>query len=158
AREPLLRDLQRAAAFLYVGLPAAGATGPLERGKYLVRSIVGFDPGNGIVAVAEPIEEGRTISFTLRDADRARGDLKDMLGELSALHGPTAGAALYFNCCARGQSLYGIPDIDTAFIKSVFGELPLAGFFGYAELGPVASRNYLHNYSGVLVLLSDSPA
>jgi small ligand-binding sensory domain FIST len=62
---------------------------------------------------------------------------------------------LYFNCLGRGFGLYGQPDHDVSVIRKHFGELPLVGFFGNAEFAPVGGRNYVHNYTGALVLFTE---
>jgi small ligand-binding sensory domain FIST len=149
-------DLHRLAPHLFVAFPSGGGR-DMKRGQYLVRNILGVDPDDGSVFVGREIAEGDSISFALRDPDGAREDLKAMIEESAPLAGhPDIG--LYFNCCARGRGLYGLPDIDTAYIRNAFSGLPLAGFFGYAEIAPLRGRARLHNYSGVMVLVSEAPS
>jgi len=79
-----------------------------------------------------------------------------MLERLSEnLSGKIPQFGLYFNCCARGTSLYGIPGIDTAYIRRVLGDFPLIGFFGNFELGPLGTKNRLLAYTGVLALITE---
>lgn len=149
-------DPQRLAPHLFIAFPSGGG-GDLGRGRYLVRNILGVDPDDGAIFVGHEMHEGEMVSFALRDPDGARDDLKAMLQETA----PGAGRpdlGLYFNCCARGAGLYGLPGIDTAFISNAFDGVPLAGFFGLAEFAPVGGQARLHNYSGVMVLISESPA
>jgi len=149
-------DLHRLAPHLFVAFPS-GAGREMKRGQYLVRNILGVDPEDGSVFVGRGINEGELISFALRDPDGARDDLKAMIEESLPLAGkPDVG--LYFNCCARGQGLYGLPDIDTSFIRNTFTDMPLAGFFGYAEIASQRGRARMHNYSGVMVLVSEAPS
>ncbi|HZI94454.1 MAG TPA: FIST N-terminal domain-containing protein [Patescibacteria group bacterium] len=150
------QDLHRLAPHLFVAFPSVAGR-EMKRGQYLVRSILGVDPDDGSVFVGRQITEGETISFALRDPDGARDDLKAMIEESVPVAGrPDIG--LYFNCCARGRGLYGLPDIDTAFIHNAFSHLPLAGFFGYAEVASLRGRARLHNYAGVMLLVSESPS
>jgi small ligand-binding sensory domain FIST len=156
-KAPFLDDLRRALAFVFVGLPSDPSRNSVGPGEYLVRNIVGLDPQKGIVAVAEEVHEGERMIFTLRDSQRAREDLGQMLERQSKnLGGKIPQFGLYFNCCARGTSLYGIPGIDTAYIRNALGDFPLVGFFGNFELGPVGGTNRLHAYTGVLVLISEA--
>ncbi|MGH7770718.1 MAG: FIST signal transduction protein [Candidatus Binatia bacterium] len=153
---PFLDDLRRALAFVFAGLPSDPHQNSVAPGQYLVRNIVGLDPQKGILAVAEEVFEGEQMVFTLRDAQRAREDLGQMLERQSRnLGGKSPQLGFYFNCCARGTSLYGIPGIDTAYIRQSLGDIPLIGFFGNFELGPVGGRNRLLAYTGVLVLISE---
>jgi small ligand-binding sensory domain FIST len=154
--QPLLEDLRRAAAFVFVGLPVDPERQHIARGEYVVRNLVGFDPRQGIVAVADEIHQGQKIVFTLRDASVSREDLKVTLEAQSQLWGeqkPSFG--LYFNCLGRGRGLYGLPDLDTAYIKQYLGDLPLIGFFTGCEIAPIQRQHSLHQYSGVLVLIGE---
>jgi small ligand-binding sensory domain FIST len=121
-----------------------------------VRNIVGLDPEKGIVAVADKVSEGQAMIFALRDGQRARDDLQEMLQrQLLHLNGKTPSFGFYFNCCARGSSLYGIAGIDAAYIKQVLGDFPLVGMFGGYELAPLGRANHLFAYTGVLVLVTE---
>lgn len=154
--QPLLEDLRRAAAFVFVGLPVDPERQRIVRGEYVVRNLVGFDPRQGIVAVADEIRQGQKIVFTLRDGSVSREDLKVTLEVQAQLWGeqkPSFG--LYFNCLGRGRGLYGLPDLDTAYIKQYLGDLPLIGFFTGCEIAPIQQRHSLHQYSGVLVLVGE---
>ncbi|HKY33942.1 MAG TPA: FIST N-terminal domain-containing protein [Candidatus Polarisedimenticolia bacterium] len=151
----LTQDAHRLAPHLFVAFPSVPGQ-ELKRGQYVVRNILGVDPDDGALFVGRAITTGETISFALRDPDGARDDLKEMIEEcLPAAHRPDLG--LYFNCCARGRGLYGMADIDTAYIRNACDDLPLAGFFGFAEIATSKGRPRLHNYSGVMVLVSETP-
>ena len=153
---PLAEDLRRALTVLFVGLPADPVANSVAAGNYLVRNIIGLDPDKGIVAVADQVRVGQSMIFTLRDGQRARDDLQEMLQrQLGRLNGKKPAMGFYFNCCARGQGLYGIPGIDAAYIKQALGDFPLIGMFGGYELAPLGRVNHLFAYTGVLVLITD---
>lgn len=155
-RQPLIEDLRRAAAFIFVGLPVDPERQHIARGEYIVRNLVGFDPRQGVVAVADEIHQGQKIVFTLRDGGVSREDLKVTLeaqAQLWGEHKPSFG--LYFNCLGRGRGLYGLPDLDTAYIKQYLGDLPVIGFFTGCEIAPIRQQHILHQYSGVLVLVGE---
>jgi small ligand-binding sensory domain FIST len=50
--------------------------------------------------------------------------------------------------------LYGIPGIDSAYIKQILGDFPLIGMFGGYELAPLGRANHLFAYTGVLALIT----
>mgnify|MGYP003579659798 CR=1 FL=1 len=153
---PIAEDLRRALMFIFVGLPADPDQRTIGPGQYLVRNIIGLDPKKGVVGVADQVREGQSMIFTLRDGQRAREDLNQMLDrEVRKLAGRTPAFGLYFNCCARGNSLYGMPDIDTAYIRQALGDFPLLGTFGGYELAPLGAKNHLFAYTGVLVLITE---
>jgi small ligand-binding sensory domain FIST len=153
---PLAEDLRRALMFIFVGLPAGLERDSVAPGQYLVRNIIGLDPERGILGIAEEVKEGQSIIFTLRDGQRAREDLTQMLQRQALkLDGRKPGFGLYFNCCARGSSLYGMPGIDTAYIRQALGDFPLLGTFGGYELAPLGRKNHLFAYTGVLALITE---
>ena len=154
--KPLADDLRRAATLVFIGLPVDSERQHIARGEYVVRNIVGFDPKQGIVAVADEIRQGQKMVFTLRNGDGSREDLKVTLEEQAqAWEGTPPSFGLYFNCLGRGSGLYGFPDLDTSYIKQYFGEIPLIGFFSGCEIAPIRKQSALHQYSGVLVLVGE---
>lgn len=153
---PLAENIRRALMVLFVGLPASRQENSVAGGKYLVRNIVGLDGEKGVLGVADQVSEGEAMIFAMRDGQRAREDLEQMLKrQAAALGGKTPACGLYFNCCARGNSLYGIPGIDSAYIRRALGDFPLIGMFGGYELAPLGSANHLFAYTGVLALITE---
>lgn len=158
-RQPLIDDLRRAAAFVFVGLPVDPERQHVARGEYVVRNIIGFDPTQGIVAVADEIHQGQKMIFTLRNGNSSREDLKQTLeAQVQAWGDNTPGFGLYFNCLGRGAGLYGFPDLDVSYIKQHFGDIPLIGFFTGCEIAPIRQHVALHQYSGILVLVGERQA
>jgi len=148
--------LERLGGHLFVGFPPDPEALEIAPGEHLVRPLVAIDPGRGALLLAEDVREGQPLAILLREGQAARDDLKAMLERLD---GPAGDAAwrfgLYFNCAGRGSALYGIPGVDAAYIAQRFGDLPVAGFFGNAELAPLRDRNLLFTHTGVLALFGD---
>ena len=90
------------------------------------------------------------MAFAFRTAETAREDLKAMREPLA---GTGAAAALYFDCCARGEGFFGVPGLESAYIEQALGPAPLVGMFGSCEIGPVGASTELLTYTGVLALL-----
>lgn len=152
---PLAEDLRRALMVLFVGLPSNREENSVAAGKYLIRNIVGLDAEKGILAVADHVSAGQSILFAMRDGERAREDLNQMLcRQVEKLQGRKPDFGVYFNCCARGSSLYGISGIDSAYIRRALGDFPLIGMFGGYELAPLGRANHLFAYTGVLALIA----
>ena len=118
---------------------------------------MGVNVKKGMLTCVTPVEEGEFVTFTVRDPNFARQDLTMTLEDLKLRLSPSAPSfGLYFNCCARGRSLYGEANQDIALIKSHFPNLPLIGFFTYGEIAPVDHVNHLHHYAGVLTLFAEN--
>ena len=142
---------------LFAGLAIDPAKSPLERGDFLVRQLVGADPGSGAVALADTVSVGQTIQFQVRDARAASQDLAQTLdGVRAALGARRPGFGVYFNCAGRGRGLFGAADHDVRLIRERLGDFPLAGFFGNGEFAPVGGRNFFHTYTGVLVVVPET--
>ncbi|MGB6553677.1 MAG: FIST N-terminal domain-containing protein, partial [Candidatus Binataceae bacterium] len=154
AAGPLAKDLRRALAFVFLAIPHDPARADFSRGSYLVRNIIGASEEHGVFAVAHTPKVGDLVAIVLRDAERARADLKAMLEELRA--GPSTPPAfgLYFDCVSRGSGLYNLAGHDAAYIRQYLGEFPLAGFFTGFEVGPPPAAIAALQYSGVLALVS----
>ena len=142
--------------FLFVGLLPAAADGQAREGEYLVRNIVAVDPDAGVLGISDRVEEGQYVVFARREAESARADLNRVLGELAPqATGLDYRFGLYFNCLARGSSLYDQVGVDAELISRCFPDLPVLGFFCNAEIGPLRATNQLFTYTGVLVLFAE---
>jgi small ligand-binding sensory domain FIST len=152
----LFSDLTSAFDFLFVGLlpdPHEAAYAP---GEYLVRNIVAADPDTGVLAVADRVEEGQQILFAQREAAAARNDLRGLLERVSPERTELDYRfGLYFNCRARGRSLYDADGIDSALLARALPGVPILGLFSNAEIGPLRGRNQLFTYTGVLLLVAE---
>jgi small ligand-binding sensory domain FIST len=149
-------EIREATGLIYVGFPADVAESQFHRGTYLVRSVVGVDITEGSITVPEMVEEGQVVSFMIREPNKAVRDMESMVSELAKIHRDHPPSfALYFDCCGRGRSLYGKTGVDLSVIKKHFGEIPLIGFLTYSEIAPIYGVHQFHNYSGILVLISE---
>jgi small ligand-binding sensory domain FIST len=134
---------------LFLGIAMKGG-GPLGKGDFLIRNLVGIDRGSGALAAAAPLSAGQIVQFHLRDATTAAGDL----GEMLSMHeGAAPEGALLFSCVGRGQGLYGAANHDSAAFQSIIGDVPLGGFFCNGEIGPVHRRTFLHGYTSAFALI-----
>ena len=138
-------------------LPAGDLSSSLEDGSsFLVRNLIGVDPRNGAVAVAERMRVGQKVQFQLRDAEASREELRMLLGR-EVRRGQEPLAALLFACLGRGQGLYGQPDGDVSLCREAFGQVPIGGVFCNGEIGPVGGTTHLHGYTASWGLLVPDP-
>jgi small ligand-binding sensory domain FIST len=152
----MLDDIEWAFNFLFVGLLPDPQTPEYPSGEYLVRNIVDADPEAGVIGVSEQVQEGQYIHFVRREAGAAREDMTQLLRRLSPKNtGQDYRFGLYFNCLARGSSLYNEPGIDSALIREALPDVPVLGFSCNAEIGPMRGVNQLFTYTGVLALFGE---
>ena len=144
--EPLARELMRIGGTVFVGLPIPGS----DTGDYLVRNLVGLDPNEGLVAVAELVEQGQQIMFCRRDAATAREDLDRMLRALKGRLSSAPRGGVYCSCVGRGVNLFGPDSAELKQIRDTLGDFPLVGFYANGEI----SKDRLYGYTGVLTLFT----
>ena len=149
---------------LYVGVAQSGFKPNLNKGDFLIRNLVGVDPRNGAIAVADKIRPGMRVQFHMRDAQTSEEDLEAMLRRYrveslenqlgSDVKRATPKGALLFSCTGRGEQLYDEPNFDSDLFEKYLGPLPIGGFFCNGEIGPVGGTTFLHGFTSVFGICS----
>jgi small ligand-binding sensory domain FIST len=117
---------------------------------YVVRNLIGIDPRQGLIAIAEAMQPGDRLMFVRRDAESAAKDFDRVLTGLRSRLSVAPKAGLYYSCVARGPNLFEQEHHEMRAIREAFGDIPLAGFFGNGEI----SEDRVYGYTGVLTLFS----
>ncbi|MEI8310593.1 MAG: FIST N-terminal domain-containing protein [Verrucomicrobiota bacterium] len=136
---------------LFAGLAGTEYLDEFKPGDFLIRNIIGADPGSGAVVIGGIPRTGQTLQYQLRDRDIAKADLKRVLAT-GALDGVHPFATLLFSCLGRGEDFFGSPNHDASSFFAAAGASPLAGFFCNGEIAPVAGRNAVHGYTAAAAL------
>jgi small ligand-binding sensory domain FIST len=144
------RELFQRAPF--VGLAIDPTKSVFERADFLVRGIVGLQPEERSIAIADLPRRGMTVQFLVRDAQSAGDDLEALMRSQGGGALPDAGAAsagaLIFSCNGRGSRMFETPDHDVRRVSAgLEAEVPVAGFFAMGEIGPIGGRNFLHGFT-----------
>jgi small ligand-binding sensory domain FIST len=152
----VLERSESAFNYLFVGLvPEAGARAA-RSGEYLIRNILTADEDTGVLGISEEVEEGQRLVFAMREGAAAREDLERVLDGLVSTEDPRRFRfGLYFNCLARGRSLYREDGVDSRLLSRALPGVPILGFFCNAEIAPLRGVNHLFTYTGVLVLVGE---
>jgi small ligand-binding sensory domain FIST len=139
---------------LHVGVIVDELREEIGPGDFLVRNILGMHQETGVVAVGSDLRCGQTVQFHVRDRATADRELGEQLARYRRTHAADQIAgALQFSCVGRGQSIAGTTNHDLGLVQKAIGPLPVAGFFGNGEIGPVGQTTHLHGYTTVLGLL-----
>jgi small ligand-binding sensory domain FIST len=147
-------DKERFRTSLCLGVALGGDAKAIKDGSFLIRNLLGVDPGLGIIAVASEMRRHQVIQFHLRDADASAGDLRMLLQQrLDSAADEAPAVALLFSCLGRGEGLYGVAGHDSGMIVEHLGELPIGGFFCGGEIGPVQGRTRVHGFTSSIALL-----
>jgi small ligand-binding sensory domain FIST len=138
---------------LFVGLVINEYLEEFHRGDFLIRNLLGADPGSGQIAVGAFPRTGQTVQFQRRDAAAATEDMHALLHHArKGLQGRALYGGCLCNCNGRGKNLFGLPHHDAGIIQQELGPIGVTGFFCNGEIGPVGNRNFLHGYTASLAL------
>ena len=116
-------------------------------GDFLIRNVVGVDPEQKAVVVADYLRVGQTVQFHIRDHESASLELNQLLSQLET---PCA-AALLFTCNGRGTRMFEVESHDAATLSKHLGSIPVTGIFAQGELGPVGGKNFLHGFTASII-------
>lgn len=142
--EVLAKDLKRVSGYIFAGLPVPGS----DTGDYLVRNLIGIDPGEKLLAIGDNLEDDVPIMFCRRDGDSAHDDMLRMLTDLKKRATGEIKGGVYYTCVGRGRNQFGDNSEELKMIREQLGDFPLVGFFANGEI----SHNRLYGYTGVLTL------
>ncbi len=142
---------------LLAGIAGTEYVEDFKSGDFLIRSILGADPGSGTVAIGGNLRTGQTLQYQLRARTIAQTDLARVLASPElAVTRPFAG--LLFSSIGRGASFFGEPNCDAAQFHRAIGGSPLAGFFSNGEIGPAGGRNGVHSYTAAAAIWIGNPS
>ena len=141
---------------LFLGMAMRADASQYVPGDFLIRNILGMDPQSGALWVNAHVPTNSVVQFHLRDATTSAYDLERALThyKTSTLSGPSSGALL-FSCAGRGYGLYGQSDHDSNAFRRLIADVPIGGFFGDGEIGPVQNATYLHGYTSAFAVFSE---
>jgi small ligand-binding sensory domain FIST len=146
-------DLALVQGGLLVGIVVDANKPDYVQGDFLVRGLVGADPGTGQVAVAADVHPGQVVRLHARDAASADRDLHEALAaRMRELGGRPPAGALVFACNGRGRGLFGRGDHDAETVAQELAGAPAAGFFAAGEIGPVGGESFLHGFTATVAV------
>lgn len=133
---------------VFVGLALPGEHRELHTGDFVVRNLLGLDPDTGALWIGADLQPNSILQFHLRDAGTSAADLERQLQRfVQRGRAARAAGALMFSCVGRGAGLYGRPNHDSTAFRRHVGDLPMAGFFGNGEIGPIAGATWVHGHT-----------
>jgi small ligand-binding sensory domain FIST len=133
-----------------------------------VRHLIGIDPQQRGVAIAEAVQPGTQLAFCQRNAQAAARDLTRICAEIREeiearefelssseappAHSPPRGiaGAIFVSCAGRGGPHFGAPSAEAQMVRRALGDVPLAGFFAGGEI----AHRHLYGYTAVLTVFA----
>jgi small ligand-binding sensory domain FIST len=146
----LWRDERRAMRSVLVALPDQPGGEP---DPALVRGVVGIDPEQGAIALAESVESGERVAFARCDPLAAREALASAAERFASL-AARSGIGLAASCRTRGEELFGQSGIESGYLAQAFRPGPWLGLVGSYQLaGTPGSASNLLTHTAALVRL-----
>lgn len=134
---------------LHIGIALDEHRATFGPGDFLVRDLVGADPGRRALVVGEAVPVGTTVQFQLRDPASADEQLR------AALAGIEGAGALVFTGADRDRPAGGLPGHDARTVSEALGTRAVAGMFSAGEIGPVGRRSHLHASTASVAVFRD---
>lgn len=128
----------------------------IVQGNYQQTTIISCDEESGSIALAQPLQPGQYLSWSLRATAAAEADINFLASRLSNQLGSRPDFGLLFSCLGRGPYFYNGIDRDLKVITKTFPNMPLLGFYGNGEIAHINGDNRLLPYSAVLSLFTGS--
>ena len=124
----------------------------IRDGRYRLNHIVSANIRDQSITLSHPLARGQKLFWAMRDALTAERDMRLAIEQTREQLGADPQFALLFPCMGRGPHFYGNRDRDLDLIRTRFPDLPVIGFYGNGEIGPLDGSNHLYQYSTVLGL------
>nr|ADI22910.1 uncharacterized protein conserved in bacteria [uncultured Rhizobium sp. HF0500_35F13] len=145
-------DQERVQQGLFLGRVVSEYQDDFEQGDFLIRNVIGMDPEQGTITVADYMRAGQTVQFHIRDQETASAELVQLLSSLQADDSFQPAGGLLFTCNGRGSRLFDTPHHDATMVQQHLADIPLAGFFAQGEIGPIGGENFLHGFTASVIL------
>ncbi len=128
-----------------------------DYGDYVIRVPLGKHDHTGAMLFPGELPEGTVIRLTRREPSRVVNAARRAAQRLNTA-APSAFLVLQFDCAGRGRLLFGdrvAEHILQPVRESIPTGAPLVGFHTFGEIAPIGQHTFYHNYTVVLVALSD---
>ena len=125
----------------------------LYDGTFVVRDLLGIDPTNGALAIADKLTVGQKVQFQSRDNEISQNEIEIGIQNLLQKTGEQPILTLLLSCVGRSKSGSGNYYSDLNSVKNLLGSIPLCGAFFQGEIGQINGNSHLHSYSSCWGLL-----
>ena len=124
----------------------------IKEGRYRLSPVISTNADDRSVTLSTRLSAGERMFWALRQPLAAERDMRLTIDRVERQLSGKPDFALFFPCMGRGPYFYGGVDRDLELLKRRFPGMPIIGFYGNGEIGPLDGSNDLFQYSGVLGL------
>ena len=131
------------------GITIGDPTTAIRDGRYRLNHIISANLTEQSITLSHPLHTGERLFWAMRDTLAAEQDFLQSLKQIHQQLGRDPQFGLLFPCMGRGPHFFGNRDRDLDLMKSRFPGMPVIGFYGNGEIGPLDGANHLFQYSVV---------
>lgn len=124
----------------------------IDQGRFRLAPIISANSEDRSVTLSTRLTPGERMFWAIRQPLSAERDMRLTLDKLAQEIGETPDFGLLFPCMGRGPYFYGGVDRDLDLVRRRFPGMPLIGFYGNGEIGPLNGINQILQYAAVLGL------
>ena len=124
----------------------------ISEGRYRLSPIIATNADDRSVTLSTRLIPGERLFWALRQPLAAERDMRKTLERMDQTFAATPDFGLFFPCMGRGPYFYGGKDRDLDLVTARYPAMPLIGFYGNGEIGPLDHDNEIFQYSAVLGL------
>ncbi len=137
---------------LLAGVIFGDADNAIAEGRYRLTPIIATNHDDRSVTLSARLNPGEHLFWALRQPLAAERDMRLTLKRLDTRMAESPDFGLFFPCMGRGPYFYGGIDRDLDLVKDRYPGMPLIGFYGNGEIGPLNQENELFQYAAILGL------
>ncbi|MDP1680765.1 MAG: FIST C-terminal domain-containing protein [Burkholderiales bacterium] len=124
----------------------------ISEGRYRLTPIISTNADDRSVTLSSRLSPGDRLFWALRQPLAAERNMRITLDRMDQQMNETPDFGLFFPCMGRGPYFYGGVDRDLDLVKARYPGMPMIGFYGNGEIGPLNGENEIFQYSAVLGL------
>ncbi len=122
----------------------------ISEGRYRLNHIISANFSKQSITLSDQLNPGESLFWAMRDTLAAEREMKQTVSRAHKNLGEDPDFAFLFPCMGRGPNFYGNRDRDLEILQAAHPDLPIIGFYGNGEIGPLDAENHLYQYSTVL--------
>jgi len=126
----------------------------ITEGRYRLSPIISTNADDRSVTLSSRLMPGERLFWALRQPLAAERDMRKTLERMDQVQMAPPDFGLFFPCMGRGPYFYGGIDRDLDLVAGRYPGMPLIGFYGNGEIGPLNHENEIFQYSAVLGLFN----
>lgn len=150
-----VRELEKIPLHLIMaGITFGEPSTAIAEGRFHLTPIISTNTDDRSITLSKRIDTGEKLFWAFRQPLAAERDMRMAIDRMQGQLTGTPDFGLLFPCTGRGPYFYGGIDRDLELTKQRFPGMPIIGFYGNGEIGPLNNSNHIFQYAAILGLFT----